>query len=532
MTAALLMPPARKKSTSGDSPPKAGKRKAAKGHDRKHIEAALSPEELAERVKTLKTTVAKLPTSLELVKAGYGSDMHLGVTFTNHPLGVLFSFVEPDDLAWNFGVRPGDVLLKINDVSVTNHIEAVTALQKSSAMDPTILTYLKSSVAEAEMSKRRSLTRITTIDLCASNHVGLSLGNHPLGLLCIDVTPDEIAHKAGLRPGDVIVTLDGSVVTEHKDAVEYIKDRMEASHGAAGAVPLHLSYYSARAAAVELVVVSSRFGKSSSSTSRTARFSARGSTTNRPFTQRSRLEDATTSSTSTAKVEARFGPNATFGPTATTMPASAHERPANLPEGPREESLFVLPEGSLGLYLMAPPNWRDGAHVQVTYVELSSHAAEMGVVKGMEVLRVNGVSMAGKDHHFVGTEIKNAPRPLKIVLAKLKPEAAASSPAAVAVEKATASAVLAAANAAVPELPQVVMTKSDASDDAAVVEEIMYVDEDEEEGEAPAAKEEVLPVTGKAISTAHPDAPSPVPSPAKMKTMATFTPPPTSRMAR
>ena len=34
------------------------------------------------------------------------------------------------------------------------------------------------------------------------------------------------------------------------------------------------------------------------------------------------------------------------------------------------------------------------------------------------------------------------------------------------------------------------------------------------------------PVTGKAISTAHPDAPSPVPSPAKMKTMATFTPPP------
>ena len=80
-------------------------------------------------------------------------------------------------------------------------IEAVTALQKSSAMDPTILTYLKSSVAEAEMSKRRSLTRITTIDLCASNHVGLSLGNHPLGLLCIDVTPEETAHKAGLRPG-------------------------------------------------------------------------------------------------------------------------------------------------------------------------------------------------------------------------------------------------------------------------------------------------------------------------------------------
>ena len=68
--------------------------------------------------------------------------------------------------------------------------------------------------------------------------------------------------------------------------------------------------------------------------------------TNRPFTQRSRLEDATTSSTHRQR-EARFGPNATFGPTATTMPASAHERPANLPEGPREESLFVLPEGSL-----------------------------------------------------------------------------------------------------------------------------------------------------------------------------------------
>ena len=184
------MPPAASKSTSGDSPPKAGKRKAAKGHDRKHIEAALSPEEnLAERVKTLEDDRRQAANISRSSSRPATAATCAGVTATNHPLGVLFSFVEPDDLAWNFGVRPGDVLLKINDVSVTNHIEAVSALQKSSAMDPTILTYLKSSVAEAEMSKRRSLTRITTIDLCASNHVGLSLGNHPLDYCALTSHP-------------------------------------------------------------------------------------------------------------------------------------------------------------------------------------------------------------------------------------------------------------------------------------------------------------------------------------------------------
>ena len=133
-------------------------------------------------------------------------------------------------------------------------------------MTPSSLSRLRSACLAPQL-KRRTLTKLGSIDPTAG-HVGLTLSNHPLGLLVLDANPLDLAFKAGMRNGDVIITLNGRAVLDHREAVEMISKATER---------LRLTYYDAAAAAIELVVTGTNFATLNFSSSSISSHTARGS---------------------------------------------------------------------------------------------------------------------------------------------------------------------------------------------------------------------------------------------------------------
>lgn len=181
---------------------------------------------------------------------------HLGVTLSNHPLGVLINQINDNDMAYKGGLRAGDVLVAVNGTQVKSHFQAAE-LMFAKQLDPNLeinVAYHTAAVADREIIRRRKPTEFVAIDLVVGGrqgHVGLTLSNHPLGVLITAVDPHDLAYQAGIRTNDVLVTLNGYAVTHHADAVALINDVGEQK----GSV--RLTYYPAEAAANELVLVSS-----------------------------------------------------------------------------------------------------------------------------------------------------------------------------------------------------------------------------------------------------------------------------------
>jgi hypothetical protein len=209
---------------------------------------------------------AQIPVSeLTVVKT---LEQHLGITMCNHPLGVLLKSVDPLDTAHEAGLRRGDVLIALNGRPVRTHQEAYDEIVQN-AESYLLFTYYKASLAEADMLRRRTVPKLAVVSP-EEGHTGLILTSHPLGLLCVDVVQEDLCFKAGLRPGDVIVTIGGMVILDHNDAVKVL-DRDTAGFMVNDTGPIRLTYYPAAAAATELVVINSNFGVVSSATTGTSR---------------------------------------------------------------------------------------------------------------------------------------------------------------------------------------------------------------------------------------------------------------------
>ena len=86
---------------------------------------------------------------------------------------------------------------------------------------------------------------------------------HELGVMVLEAVSCDLAAKAGPCAGDVIVTLDGAAVVEHQVALTTLTAASDVG------ATVRLTAYSAEAAAIELVLANSSFGKWGGSSSAT-----------------------------------------------------------------------------------------------------------------------------------------------------------------------------------------------------------------------------------------------------------------------
>ena len=85
---------------------------------------------------------------------------------------------------------------------------------------------------------------------CTKGHVGISCSNHldPPGVVLDFCDPADLAHKAGLRTGDVVVSVNGTQVITHENLVDAINIATEKG-GSDAARFIELEYVDAKAVA-------------------------------------------------------------------------------------------------------------------------------------------------------------------------------------------------------------------------------------------------------------------------------------------
>ena len=89
--------------------------------------------------------------------------------------------------------------------------------------------------------QERLQTEALVID-CRSGHLGMTICNHPLGVVVTATDPADLAYRAGLRTGDVLVTVNETRVTDHSAAARLMFDATTGQHIWDS---LALTYYSA-----------------------------------------------------------------------------------------------------------------------------------------------------------------------------------------------------------------------------------------------------------------------------------------------
>lgn len=216
-----------------------------------------------------------------------------GVTLGPHPLGAVIRTLRDGSVALEAGLKLGDVIVSVDGetfetcheaaalISKHNHrsdgssIQFVTAPTEEDRDSPPpvrlsdapiMLTYYKAVDAEALLLKRRKPPKLITIDANATRahfsavgHFGTVLVSHPLGARCEEVKSGSLAEYAGLRTGDVLVTIGGWARGDPKDAKKYLDTFCsEAIRNNIGQM-LRLTVYPAREAAIELVLLYSSF---------------------------------------------------------------------------------------------------------------------------------------------------------------------------------------------------------------------------------------------------------------------------------
>jgi len=226
----------KKSPNSGGKKPKKGKK------------SGLSPDGTSAAIADAFHVVGSyLPTTSLTVYRTEGG--HIGMTVCNHPLGVMLVEVTHQDLAYQTGFRKGDVLTSINGRHVMEHTLVIDLL---APLRPLNFEYIKAKVAEGEMLSRRRPAQLAVIDT-KEGHLGLTMTSHPLGVLLADANDHDLAFKAGLRSGDVLVTINGNAVVDHRVAFDLLVETTSQGE------PLHVTYHTAEAAAIELVVCSPAF---------------------------------------------------------------------------------------------------------------------------------------------------------------------------------------------------------------------------------------------------------------------------------
>jgi len=154
--------------------------------------------------------------------------------------GALISEVLTDTPAAEAGLRPGDVVLSIEGKDVRDDgelREAVAALAPGTVAELTLLRQGDKKTLSVELGERPAkdvLAKRETRAQRGSEGFGLRLGDVPRnmarelelsgGAVVREVLPDSPAARAGLMPGDVILSVDEHEIDDADSAIEHLRE--------------------------------------------------------------------------------------------------------------------------------------------------------------------------------------------------------------------------------------------------------------------------------------------------------------------
>jgi hypothetical protein len=199
----------------------------------------------------------RLPIQECTIAVGKGPDgqMMLGLTMGNHPLGAVVRALLPGGPAKTAGLNCGDVISSIDGIKVTS-CSSAAEIFKATVLPTLELSFYIATDAAGLLHKKRKASKHVVFDVSDSAHprAGLSLAEHPLGLLV--KSAHATAAKAGLKEGDVIVTLAGRAVLSPDLATAIFSQYASL---AKSAPPICVTYYTSKAASLELILINSSF---------------------------------------------------------------------------------------------------------------------------------------------------------------------------------------------------------------------------------------------------------------------------------
>ncbi len=140
-----------------------------------------------------------------------------GITLGTQNGQVVVCGLDGDSQARNAGLLVGDVIFAVNEERVTNHADALRAI------DAAVARIEQAAFGVVELDVGGGTKRVF-FDKSRGGKVGLTLRNaqHTRGVLVQSMGPNSLARGAGLLVGETIVAVNGQLVGEHLDAVSLI----------------------------------------------------------------------------------------------------------------------------------------------------------------------------------------------------------------------------------------------------------------------------------------------------------------------
>lgn len=156
--------------------------------------------------------------------------------------GALIASVLDGSSAQKAGLKAGDVILKINENTIQNNESIVSIISSSkpgSTLKITILrngkkmilpvkineSEIKPEVTESQEkdNSKKNKIGISVMDLSRARSQGIMIPNNvKQGVIVNEIQRGGIAHRAGIIPGDIIVTLDNKPIRNAKDFAKKI----------------------------------------------------------------------------------------------------------------------------------------------------------------------------------------------------------------------------------------------------------------------------------------------------------------------
>jgi S1-C subfamily serine protease len=169
--------------------------------------------------------------NVEQIKS-QGWKLDKAASLLNRHLGIMLTWIAPGSPAATAALRPGDVILKVNNQDVTNDDDFSWMLDQAGPSGQVVFTLvgpdrLKEEAVNVELSSLRDPSAAfkwapdvpTTLPLLSQGIETIAL-KAPLaerfgansGLLVVYVDPSTPAFDAGLQPGDVIESINGKKI--------------------------------------------------------------------------------------------------------------------------------------------------------------------------------------------------------------------------------------------------------------------------------------------------------------------------------
>lgn len=183
-----------------------------------------------------------------------GNRAFLGVTTEEEDGGAKITSVSEKSAAEKAGLKKGDVIKKINDISIEDPSDLSNAVGKFKPEDKVTITYMregKENKAEATLGKSRSVNAVQAYGFSSPRAYSSDAFNYNFdgnafsvfgrprlgikaqdteegnGVKVLDVAKESLAEKAGIKEGDLITEFDGKTITSADELAEAASDAQE-----------------------------------------------------------------------------------------------------------------------------------------------------------------------------------------------------------------------------------------------------------------------------------------------------------------